>query len=339
MNSRERFQAVANGQPVDQMPFFEEEIRDDVLEAWRKHGMPAHLNADTYRSYFGLDRIDTVPVRFSPQRGELTKASDFKRIMRDYEERPVKFLTPAYWQEKAQQYEKRDFPLGIIGWNGFQLPFFPPSPHVEHNEWQNMVNLYYQIKDNPAAAREALRFVTDYYISIVTLALRYVRVDFVNIREPIASPTGTVISPRDFASLVLPIYPRLIAAYRRLGIPVILFSSISNVSAILPPVLDCGFDGLQITQLAQTSISYTQIGQRYPQLLLLGGIDATMLLQSRNAVVGEVKHKAIPMRQRKHWLPALDDTVRANVPYQRFLTYRKALMEYTAKHQGARPAR
>ena len=44
------------------------------------------------------------------------------------------------------------------------------------------------------------------------------------------------------------------------------------------------------------------------------------------------------MRARKHWLPALDDTLRANVPYQRFLTYRKALTEYTVGHVGMRPA-
>lgn len=29
--------------------------------------------------------------------------------------------------------------------------------------------------------------------------------------------------------------------------------------------------------------------------------------------------------QRGRWLPALDDTVRANVPYRNFLAYRKAL--------------
>ena len=328
MNSRERFHAVANGQPVDRMPSFEEEIREDVLHTWRAQGMPAWVTTDNSRAFFGLDRVETIPVRFSPVAGKIRARADFKRIMRHYQEQPVRFLTRDYWEKKAREFKGRDFPLGLIGWNGFQLPLFPPSPAAEHNEWDNLVNLYYQVKDNPDAVKEALNFVADYYISIVRLALTYLDFDFVTISEPIATVRGPVISPKDFAYLCLPQYPKLMAAYRKMGIPKVIFSSINNVKLFLPAIAATGIDGMKITHLANTGIDYAQLGQQYPNLLLLGGLDATTMLSNRQAIVQAVKHTAAPLLKRGRWLPALDDTVRANVPYKRFQTYRKAVLEY-----------
>jgi hypothetical protein len=334
VNSRQRFHAVANGHPVDQTPFFEEEIRDDVLQAWRAQGMPAWVTTDVSRRFFCLDRIETIPVRFSPTGGELKSRSDFKRIMRSYEQQPVKFLSRSYWEEKARQYHDRDFPLGLTGWNGFQLPFFPPNPNKEHNEWDNLVNLYLQMKDNPDAVKEALSFIAEYYVSIVRLARSYVDFDFVVISEPIATVTGPVISPTDFAYFCLPYYPKLAQAYRKMGIPKVMFSSIGNVGVLLPAIAASGVDGMKITQLANTGIDYVQVSQQYPDLFLLGGLDATALLRNRQAIVQDVKHKALPLLKRGRWLPALDDTVRVNVPYRRFQTYRKAVEEYTTPRQA-----
>ena len=309
------------------MPFFEEEIRDDVLEAWHRQGMPATVTADSSRSFFGLDRIETVPSRISPAEGEIRSAADLKRIIRRYEEQPVKFLTREYWEEKAQAHAGRDYPLGLVGWDGFQLPLFPPSPHKEHNEWDNLINLYYLLKDDPRAVRNALSFIAGYYIKIVSFALRFLDFDFVIISEPIASTTGPVISPRDFAYLVLPQYPRLVAAYKKMGIPRIMFSSISNIKALLPAVAETGVDGLRVTQIMNAGVDYVELGRQFPSLFLLGGIESIRLLESGQAVIDEVKRKAAPLLARGRWLPALDDTLRANVPYERFLTYREALQE------------
>jgi hypothetical protein len=39
MNSRERFLKVMQYESVDRVPYFEEGIRDEVIEAWKKTGV------------------------------------------------------------------------------------------------------------------------------------------------------------------------------------------------------------------------------------------------------------------------------------------------------------
>jgi hypothetical protein len=332
MNARERFLAIMDGRTVDAIPFFEEEIRDDVLDQWRAQGLPPTVTAGSYRSYFGLDRLEYIPSRFSPAQGPLQGPHGLRRIIRYYREHPVKYLSDDFWQEKATHYAARDFPLGVQGWNGFQLPFFPPDPGKEHNEWDNLINLYCELKDHPRAVADALGFIADYYIGIVGVARRYLDIDFVNIREPIASATGPVISPADFRDLVLPQYHRLVAAYRRMGIPKIIFSSISNVKALLPMIVSTGVDAISITQIMNAGVDYVQIGDQFPGLALMGGLESISLLSSSQAVVGEVKKKAIPLLRRGRWLPALDDNARSNIPYHRYLIYRKTLRACCREH-------
>ena len=66
MNAREKYRIIANGGRVDQMPCFEEELREDVLAAWRAQGMPAWVTGSESRRFFRLDRIESIPVRFGP---------------------------------------------------------------------------------------------------------------------------------------------------------------------------------------------------------------------------------------------------------------------------------
>ena len=41
MNSRQRFQQTMRYGAPDRVPYFEEGLRDDVLERWHKQGLPA----------------------------------------------------------------------------------------------------------------------------------------------------------------------------------------------------------------------------------------------------------------------------------------------------------
>ena len=69
------------------------------------------------------------------------------------------------------------------------------------------------------------------------------------------------------------------------------------------------------------------IGDQYPDLVLIGGIESVTLLEGIASVTKEVRKKAIPLLRRGRWLPALDDNVRVNTPYRSFLRYRKMLLE------------
>ena len=51
MNDRERFRRLMRGERVDRPPFLEEGVRDEVLNLWRKQGLPS---GKTHLNVFGL---------------------------------------------------------------------------------------------------------------------------------------------------------------------------------------------------------------------------------------------------------------------------------------------
>ena len=44
MNSRERFEKTMEYGAIDRVPYFEEGIREEVIEAWRKQGLESDVN-------------------------------------------------------------------------------------------------------------------------------------------------------------------------------------------------------------------------------------------------------------------------------------------------------
>jgi hypothetical protein len=57
MNSRERFLKVMRYEPVDRVPYFEEGIRDEVIEAWKKQGLPENREISTLFETDGREEI------------------------------------------------------------------------------------------------------------------------------------------------------------------------------------------------------------------------------------------------------------------------------------------
>jgi len=93
--------------------------------------------------------------------------------------------------------------------------------------------------------------------------------------------------------------------------------------------VESGVDGLWITQTGGV-VDYLELRRRYPELLLIGGLDARVLLQDNAAIEHEVRGKVPPLLSGGRYLPSLDDNPRENVPYENYLAYRAALRRYTA---------
>jgi len=57
MNDIERFRSLMRGERVDRPPFLEEGVRDEVLDLWRKQGLPS---GKTYVGVFSLTPHENV---------------------------------------------------------------------------------------------------------------------------------------------------------------------------------------------------------------------------------------------------------------------------------------
>jgi hypothetical protein len=62
-------------------------------------------------------------------------------------------------------------------------------------------------------------------------------------------------------------------------------------------------------------------------LRLIGGIDVDVLRQDKEKIRREVMEKVPPLLSEGGYVPLADGRIRANVPYENYVTYRSLLEE------------
>jgi hypothetical protein len=324
MDSRERFKRVSQGLNVDRVPLFEEETRPEVLSAWHRQGLSRDVTEENFRAFFSIDRLEYIYLWFEPRPGALRAGSDFQRIEDGYRNDIPDFRRPDYWEKKAREYGKRNFPLGITGWRGFMLPLFS-----REREWDSLQDVLLSLYDFPQLVKRTLSLVAECHMETIHLALRYLDFDFGVVLEPIASPAGPVISPQMFREFVLPHYRTIVDFFHGNGIDTVIFRSMCDVGSLLTPIVESKVDGLWIGQVHGV-IDYLKLRRENPNLLLLGGIDATTMLRDPAAISNEVGRQVPVLVQGGRYLPGLDDRPRENIPYGNYRHYRRALQDCLA---------
>ncbi|MDP3061718.1 MAG: uroporphyrinogen decarboxylase family protein, partial [Chloroflexota bacterium] len=317
MDARERFLRVAQGQPVDRVPYLEEAIREEVLRRWRREGLSRSVTEDNYRQFFGLDKHEYFYLAMEPPlHGSLKSRHDFQRLQDAYRSYLPDFRQPRFWRDKANRHRGRDYPLGVMGWRGLMLPLF-----THRREWSSLRDVLLALHDHPQPLKDALELVADCYIETVRLALQHLEFDFGLVSEPIASPTGPVISPAMYREFVLPPIRRVVAFFHEQGVRPVIFRSLSNANAIVPMAVEAGADGLWIGQTAGV-VDYVALRKAYPHLLLMGGLDSTVLARDEAAIQAEVDAKVPFLLASGRYLPFLDDNPREHIPYRNYVFYR-----------------
>jgi len=320
MDARERFHRVAGGQAVDRVPYLEEVIRVEVLRRWHREGLSRDVTEENYRRSFGLDKHEYSYLAMQPPfRGSLKSRRDFQRLQDAYRSYLPDFRQPQFWRQKADEHRERDYLLGIMGWRGFMLPLF-----THKREWSSLSEVLLALHDHPQEMKDTLELVADCYIGTARLALQHLEFDFSLVSEPIASPTGPVISPAMYREFVLPPVKRIIGFFKERGARPVIYRSLSNANSIIPMAVEAGVDGLWVNQTTRV-VDYLALRKTYPDLLLMGGLDSTVLARDEAAIQAEVNAKVPFLLSGGRYLPFLDDNPRENVPYKHYAFYRQAL--------------
>lgn len=312
---------MARGQRTDRMLFLEEEIREEVLEQWRRQGLSRDVDAGNYREFFSIDRMDYLYLDIAPRSGPLRAGADFERIEEGFRSDLPDFRRHSFWDQKAVEYCRRDFPLGVTGWRGFMLPLF-----AREREWDSLQDVLLALYDHPGRVKSSLAVVAETYRKTISLALEHIEFDFGVILEPIASRSGPIISPEMFREFVLPHHKEMVEFFHSRGVEVVVFKASSNVLPILPSVIESGVDGLWISQTGD-EVDYADLRAKYPDTLLIGGIDARILTRDGTAIAEEVQRRVAPLLDKGRYLPGLDDRPRENWPLRGYQAYREALRE------------
>jgi len=322
MNSRDRFlETMRHGQP-ERVPYFEEGIRKEVLQAWRKQGLAAPVDlakmfATDVRAEIRLD-VDPHPWpgRWPSTRAEL---DDYARRL-DPDEAA---RTPEGWKKNIKSWKSRSQVLMMR----LHIGFFET---MGVDGWQRLHELIVLIHDDPGFVREMMRINGEFVAALTERLLQDVQIDAAVFSEPIGDNHGPLISPKMYANLVLSSYQPILEVLRRHSVDIPILRTYANARLLIPVLMEHGIDCLWACETNAEAMDYRSLRKEFgKKLRLIGGIDLDVLREGKKAIRHEVEEKVPWLLEQGGYVPLADGRVRADIPFENYVYYRELLEKVT----------
>jgi hypothetical protein len=366
MNLRERFRAALRFQDVDRVCHTEWGFWGDTIQRWRAEGMPSAVQDpafeyvspghDVFRHFevakFGyalpgqyyhpafpcevVEETETWRIERTVN-GVLQKVSrtgpsipqfiDYPvKGRRDYEalrERMVPDAAaryPADWDRiVAACRAQDDTPIGT------HMDGFFGSPR----EMMGLVPFLTTLTDDPWLVHRIIDDRADFYIALYEKAIADLRPDFAFIWEDMCFKNGPLLSPSMFREFLLPAYRKLTGFLRDMGVDIIIVDSDGDVMQLIPLWIEGGVSCLLPFEV-RAGMDVVAIGEQFPTLGILGGIDKHEIAKGREAIDAELSRVLPAMRRRGGYCAALDHWVPPTISYDDFSYYVQRVRELGA---------
>ncbi|HEY3376995.1 MAG TPA: uroporphyrinogen decarboxylase family protein [Armatimonadota bacterium] len=323
MNSRERFHALMQFQPVDRLPLVEWAIWwDKTQQRWHDEGLPSAVAArdDLYR-YFGLEvyhqewlepRVPSPPYHGGP----VVRSMDEYLRLRETLFAPAQ-LDAARWQALARQQAGGDvvlwcsivgffwFPRLLLGIEGHLLAFYDQPELIQ------LMNA-----DICAWNLQLLERITDFCTP-----------DFVTIAEDMSYNLGPMLSKTLFDEFLAPYYHQLIPALKARGIYTLLDSD-GDVSELAYWCEEVGIDGILPLE-RQAGVDIARLRAEHPSLRFIGHYDKMVMDKGEAAMRAEFE-RVLPVARQGGYIISVDHQTHPGVSLQDYQLYLKLFREYAA---------
>jgi uroporphyrinogen decarboxylase len=193
-------------------------------------------------------------------------------------------------------------------------------------------DVLYKFYDEPELVHDCMRTWFDLADAIVAEHQKHVTIDELFFGEDICFNHGPLISPDMMREFLLPYYAELIANIkaRQIDKSRHLYFQI-DTDGFAPPTIpvyrEIGMDVMSPFEVA-AGCDVVQLGRRYPDLVMSGGVDKRELAKGRDAIDRLVDGIFPAMRERGGYIPTCDHGVPEEVPYEDYLHYRKRCLEF-----------
>lgn len=322
MNSRERFLETMRCGSPDRVPYFEEGIRRDVLRTWRKQGLQSQAD---FSQMFLTDRREVIEPDLEPHpkfRKWPTSHSELKELRRRLDHYRLERL-PKGWSKRVRAWQKRDYVLMLRIHRGFFLS-------MGVYEWRRFAELMDLLIDDPEFVREAMEIQGAFAARLAERVLQDVQVDAVLFSEPIGGNYGPLISPQMYEDMVLRSYEPVLEVLNKYAVETTAFVTYANARALLPSIIKWRFNCLWACEVNIEEMDYRNIRQEFGrELRLIGGIDLDALRRDKDTIRREIEEKVPPLVADGGYVPLADGRIRADVPFENYVYYRRLLEEVT----------
>jgi hypothetical protein len=318
MNSKQRFDKTLAYDSPDRPPLFEDGIRDEVLKEWHAQGLGKHEDLNTLFTFDYREEIepDLEPL---PHPSYWPKRLAGLQKLATHLDPLDPHRLPKDWHDKLEAWKTRDYPLILRVHRGY---FLTMGVHG----WNRFTDAISTLVDNPGLVKYWMNIYADFTYCLVKHILSEVQVDAVLFSEPIGGNHGPLISPSMYAEFVLESYQPIIEVLRAYGIENLIYRTYANTRALLPRVVNAGFNCLWACECNAEAMDYIQIRKEFgKELSLIGGIDSDALRHSKEEIYREVMRIVPPLLAEGGYIPLVDGRVREDVRYPNYLYYRKLL--------------
>jgi uroporphyrinogen decarboxylase len=307
----------------DRVPYFEEGIRDEVLEVWHNQGLSP--DADLSQMFPSDPREEIMPdlePRPEPTQWPETRShlDDFAKLLDPSDPERL----PADWPARARALSSEDTVRMLRVHRGLFL-----STGVYG--WNRLTHLMVALKKDPEFVHETMGLSSDFCTAVAERVLDDVEVDAAIFSEPIGGNDGPLISPRMYEDFVLSSYRPLLDLLHRRGVEIIILRTYANARLLIPSILKFGFNCLWACEVNIEAMDYRDLRREFGRdLRLIGGIDLDALREGREAIRKEIEEKVPPLLADGGYVPLADGRVREDVPFEDYQYYRELLAKAVA---------
>lgn len=166
-------------------------------------------------------------------------------------------------------------------------------------------NLAYAYFDMPEVIKDMSLHWLKFYSTILRQIIHDTRVDFVLFHEDMAYKTAPLIGPDIFNEFMTPFYKEMTQFLINLNVKNLMVDCDGNLEILLPLFNEIGINMMvPFEQAAGNDI--IEIRNRYPELIMWGGIDKRVLNMTKEDIKKEVYEKIPYMLDKGGFIPCID---------------------------------
>ena len=347
-------------------PIYHREFGYYCLERWKEQGLPEDANLAEYFHYdppghHVVGRMGWCEAPFVPafeeevveDRGDTEVARDaagrhvlfFKGrrsgFMPEYLEHPVK--DQKTWEEDVKWRLDPDAPGRFDGLEesmqkavaaagqGMLMTQQVIGGYMFLRSLIGPETLLYTFYDNPDLIHDCMQTWLELADTVTARHQQRITFDQLFFAEDICYNAGPLISPDMMREFLLPYYRQLVDNIkgRQIDRDRHLFFQIDTdgqAEPTIPVYQEIGVDAMSPFEVA-SGCDVVEIGRKYPELVMSGGIDKRILATSKEAIDREVERIIPAMRERGGYIPTCDHGVPEEVSLENYLHYRKRCVE------------
>ena len=224
---------------------------------------------------------------------------------------PVRYPEKHEWAQIVKSCKNRSRIVTIDG-GGFYGPM---------RNWMSVEGISYAMCEEPEWIREAVDYLADFYITILTKAVKDVPdIDAALFWEDMCYKTGPLCSPAMFRDFFLPGYKQVTKFLRENGVASFWVDCDGNIDELIDLWIEGGVNGFYPLEAASGMDAYA-LKQKYGgRVLLWGGVDKRAIAAGPAAIEQELE-RARKAAELGGYIPLCDHGVPDDVSFENFCYY------------------